>query len=64
MVRGITYEINEEVISKSTVLTMEGRKWKKTNKMSDKDALKNFFNLLKEPVKKEGGFGREVLLSV
>ena len=60
----LTFEVNEEVISKATSLAMEGREWKNNSKMSDYDDLNQLFNPIENLVNKYGGLSREDLSGV
>lgn len=59
---GISFGFNKEVISQSTGLSMEGRKWKKQSCISDTTSLNQFFYDGENHVKRVGGFNWEELL--
>lgn len=60
-IRGISFEINEEVIAQAMSLSMEGRKRKKQSHISDTTSLNQFFREGENSVKRMSGFNQEDL---
>ena len=42
-INGITFQVNEEVISMATSLSMKGKKWRKVTKTVDEACMRSFF---------------------
>ena len=41
-INGITFQVNEEVISMATSLSMKGKKWRKVTKTADEASMSYF----------------------
>lgn len=57
----ISFQINEDVISQAMGLSTEGRKWKKTSRVTDETSMNRFYKKGEESVKMRRGFNRECL---
>ncbi|XP_057846404.2 probable serine/threonine-protein kinase PBL7 [Cryptomeria japonica] len=57
----ISFEINEVVIAQATGLPTEGRKWKKTSRVTNETSMNRFYKKGKEKVKLRGGFNIDCL---
>ena len=53
-INGITFQVNEEVISMATGLSPKGKKWKKVTKMVDEVSMKSFLEKAKSRSITEG----------